>query len=271
MTLADHGPETTAGQGVRYERVGALAWITLTRPARLNALDLDGWHALTSRLRQAADDESCRVVAITGSGRAFCAGDDITVFGKLVDRADAESFFLGGMLPALEAIVRHPKPVIAAVNGHAYGGGMEIVALCDLAVAVDSAQLRLPEGRIGAWATVFVGAAPALMTLKQAKAAALQMAPLSAQEAQAVGFINEVVAADRLRDRVTAVADELLAASPHALEITKRHLNRWLTTDGLDRIRETLQALVDETLFTPDLLEGTAAFLEKREPRFTGA
>lgn len=263
--------QETAERSVVYERSGSVGWITLRRPSRLNALDRDGWHRLTASLEEAAADEGCRVVVVTGSGRAFCAGDDIHVFGQLADRADAESFFLGGMLPALTAIVRHPKPVVAAVNGHAYGGGMEIVALCDLAVAAEGAQFRLPEGRIGAWATVFVGAAPTLMTLKQAKAAALQMAPMSAADAKEVGFVNEVVPAAELGDRVRAVADELLEASPHALEVTKRHLNRWLATDGLEEIRRTLQALVDETLFTPDLLEGTSAFLEKREPRFAGA
>lgn len=253
---------------VRADRVGHVTWLTLDRPERLNALDLDGWRGLRKGLDDAARDPGCRVVAVTGEGRAFCAGDDVAVFSAFADRDEALDFFVGGMLPALEAIVRHPKPVVAAVNGLAFGGGFEIVALCDLAVSASTATFGLPEGKIGAWATVFVGAAPALATLKQTKALALAMRTLSADEAREAGLVNEVVEPAALRARVEAVAQDMLAASPHALEATKRACNAWLASEGLARIRANLESLVRETLFTPDLLEGTLAFTEKRPPTF---
>lgn len=254
---------------VGYEVREGTAWIRIERPEKLNALDLSGWHAITAHLARAADEAPGPVV-LTGTGRAFCAGDDIATFQQHATPEQGMDFFIGGLYATIEAIVTHPYPVIAAVNGIAFGGGCELVLVSDLAIAADGATFSLPEGRIGAWPTVAVGVAAHVSGRKLAGELSYEMPVLDAAEARRFGLVNRVVPADGLEDEVRATVARIGAASPHALRQTKRFLTEELITAGLPKVRRALTALVEETLPTHDLQEGTAAFLEKRAPVFDG-
>src|SRR5690606_23272959 len=163
------------------------------RPAKLNALDLDGWNGITDALGRAAVELPGPVV-LTGTGRAFCAGDDIATFQEHTTRQRAHDFFIGGLLRTMEAIATHPYPVIAAVNGLAVGGGCELVLVSDLAIAAESARFALPEGRIGAWPTVQVGLASHESGRKLANEMAFEMSWVPATDAPRVGVDNKGVA-----------------------------------------------------------------------------
>lgn len=254
---------------VGYEVREGTAWIRIERPEKLNALDLSGWHAITGHLARAAD-EAPGAVVLTGSGRAFCAGDDIATFQQHATPEQGMDFFIGGLYGTIEAIALHPYPVIAAVNGLAYGGGCELVLVSDLAIASADAAFSLPEGRIGAWPTVGVGVAQHVSGRKLAGELAYEMPRLDAEEARRFGIVNRVVPPMDLEDEVRATVERIRAASPHAIRQTKRFLNEELVAVGLPKVRRALTALVEETLPTHDLLEGTAAFLEKRTPVFDG-
>lgn len=262
-------PAEGARMDVTYQVNNDTAWIRIERPDKLNALDLSGWHAITDHLRRAAEETPGPVV-LTGTGRAFCAGDDINTFQEYATPERGMEFFLGGLFGAIEAIATHPYPVIAAVNGLAFGGGCELVLVSDLAIAVTDARFSLPEGRIGAWPTVHVGVATHVTGSKQANELAFEMPQLDADNAQRSGIVNRVVAHDNLGAEVQATIDRIRRASPHAIRMTKRFLNEELVTVGLPKVRRALAALIEETLPTQDLREGTSAFLEKRQPIFNG-
>lgn len=252
---------------VQYEVRDGTAWITIDRPHKLNALDLAGWHGITDALRRAVDDAPGPVV-LTGTGRAFCAGDDIATFQQHETPEQARTFFLEGLLATMQAIATHPYPVIAAVNGLAIGGGCELVLVSDLAIAAEEASFALPEGRIGAWPTVQVGVAAHVSGRKLANELAMEMPWVSAADARRFGIVNRVVPADELAAAVAESVARIRSASPHAMRMTKRFLNEELVTTGLPKVRRALEALIDETLPTRDLDEGTRAFLEKRTPMF---
>lgn len=255
---------------VTYEDRSGTAWIVIDRPAKLNALDLDGWNGITDALERAAVELPGPVV-LTGTGRAFCAGDDIATFQEHTTRQLAHDFFIGGLLRTIEAIATHPYPVIAAVNGLAVGGGCELVLVSDLAIAAESARFALPEGRIGAWPTVQVGVAAHESGRKLANEMAFEMSWVPASDAPRFGLVNRVVADEDLENEVRQTVGRIRAASPHAQRQTKRFLNEELVATGLPKVRRALEALVDETLPTHDLREGTQAFLDKRQPAFIDA
>ncbi|TDE89519.1 enoyl-CoA hydratase/isomerase family protein [Occultella glacieicola] len=268
-TELDHDEEQRQ-MYVRYEVRGDTARITIDRPGKLNALDLDGWHGITAALTRAAEEAPGPVV-LTGTGRAFCAGDDIATFAEHTTRQRAHDFFIGGLLGTMTAIATHPYPVIAAVNGLAVGGGCELVLVSDLAIAAESARFALPEGRIGAWPTVQVGVAAHESGRKLAAEMAFEMDWVSAVDAPRFGLVNRVVPDQDLEFELEETIARIRTASPHAQRLTKRFLNEELVTAGLPKVRRALEALIDETLPTRDLQEGTSAFLAKRLPTFIDA
>lgn len=255
---------------VRYERRAETPWVVIDRISKLNALDLEGWHGITAALARAAEEAPGPVV-LTGTGRAFCAGDDIATFAEHTTRERAHDFFINGLYRTMEAIATHPYPVVAAVNGLAIGGGCELVLVSDLAIAAESARFALPEGRIGAWPTVQVGVASHESSRKRANEMALEMDFVPADKAPEFGLVNRVVPDAELEHEVEATVARISAGSLHAQRQTKRFLNEDLVQRGLPKTKRALEALIDETLPTHDLQEGTTAFLEKRQPQFTDA
>ncbi|TDJ23081.1 MAG: enoyl-CoA hydratase/isomerase family protein [Gammaproteobacteria bacterium] len=249
---------------IEVERKGEVEWIRLNRPDRMNAYDAAMAEELIDAIQNAADSG---VIVITGSGRAFCAG------GYLADLSDPDPIALRrmfyGSLQVYEAIRISPRPVIAAVNGAAAGGGNELVVACDLAIAAQSAKLGQTGVKIGS-APVLGGTNFLAMTVgeKRAKEIAFMCRRYTAAEALDLGWINAVVPDDELESEVTAWANELLKMSPKYLEIAKISSNVWWN-QCRDSYLSGLGMLV-QAIGSHDMLEGAQAFMEKRTPQFEG-
>ncbi|GAA4845491.1 enoyl-CoA hydratase/isomerase family protein [Pseudonocardia benzenivorans] len=249
-------------EDVTVERRGDVAWVRLNRPDRMNAYDAAMGRALTDAVRGAAD---AGVIVLTGTGRAFCAG------GYLANLADPDPEELRGMffasLELFDVIRTSPRPVIAAVNGAAAGGGNELVVACDLAIAARSAKLGQTGPRVGS-APVLGGTNLLAISVgeKRAKEISMMCRRYTAEQALQLGWLNAVVDDDDLEAEVTRWADELLALSPRYLEIAKISSNVWWNACR-DSYVSGLGMLV-QAIGSDDMREGAAAFMEKRAPRF---
>ena len=246
------------------ERKGEVEWIRLNRPERMNAYDAE----MARELIEAVENASgAGVIVLTGTGRAFCAGGYLANLSD-PDPGELRSMFYGS-LKVYEAFRTSPRPVIAAVNGAAAGGGNELVVACDLAIAAEKATF----GQTG----VKVGSAPVLggtnfLTMsvgeKRAKEIAFMCRRYPAQEALEMGLINAVVPGEQLEDEVTKWAEELLYMSPRYLEIAKISSNVWWN-QCRDNYLSGLGMLM-QAIGSADMLEGASAFMEKRKPQFEG-
>lgn len=247
---------------VEVELKGDVAWIRLNREDRMNAFDAAMNRRIVDAIRAAA---TSGVIVITGTGRAFCAGGYLARL-KEADPIEIRNMFYGS-LELFDTIRNSPRPVIAAVNGAAIGGGNELVVACDLAVAAESASFGQNGVRIGS-APVLGGTNLLAMSIgeKRTKEVAFLCRKYSAREALQSGWINEVVPDERLQEEVTKWADELLAMSPRYLEIAKVNSNVWWN-QCRDNYLSGLATLV-QAIGSEDMVEGVTAFSEKRKPRF---
>ena len=258
-----------------YEVRDGIALVTFNRPAALNAVNAALSSAVGEALEAAAADPQVRVVVVTGSGRAFCAGADLKELARQrpVHAPDHPEWGFAGL-------VRHwiDKPVIAAVNGYAMGGGTEIALACDLVVAADSATFGLPEVKRGLLAAA--GGVVRLqrqLPLKRALQLALTGDAIDAATAYDWGLINEVVPADAVVDAALALAGRIAANAPLSVEHTKRTMHRtaagasdwdaeWAGEDPW-AVNEESTRLV---FASRDAVEGARAFAEKRNPAWEG-
>ncbi len=248
---------------------GCLAIITLNRPKALNAINGMMVEELERIVRQIRDDPSVRVVVITGAGdKAFAAGADITEF-KAMSPIDAW-MFVQRLQRLFLQIERLPKPVIAAVNGYALGGGCELMMACDIVYASDAAKIGQPEINLG----IIPGGGGTqrlarLIGKQRAKELVLTGEIIGAQEAWGLGLLNKVVSADQLMVEVRKLAAKLAIKGPLAVRAVKEAIE-----DGYDMALEHALAY-EGKLFalcfaTEDKTEGVNAFLEKRPPNFKG-
>jgi 2-ketocyclohexanecarboxyl-CoA hydrolase len=249
---------------IECEQRGDVAWIRLNRPERMNSYDAKMAGELIDAIDAAA---SSGVIVLTGTGRAFCAGGYLANLSN-PDRNELRSMFYGS-LKVFDAIRNSPRPVIAAVNGAAVGGGNELVVACDLAIACESATFGQTGVRIGS-APVLGGTNFLSMSIgeKRAKEVAFLCRRYKAREALELGWINTVVADDLLQAETTRWADELLAMSPRYLDIAKISSNVWWN-QCRDAYLSGLGMLV-QAIGSNDMVEGATAFMEKRKPRFEG-
>jgi 2-(1,2-epoxy-1,2-dihydrophenyl)acetyl-CoA isomerase len=246
---------------------GAVLTITLNRPDVLNALNKATHDALAAAIKEARDPE-IRAVVVTGAGRGFCVGQDLTEFrevsGEIADR------LRGSYHPNILGLRALEKPVIASVNGPAAGAGLSFAAACDLRIAADSATFIPAFINIGlvpdSGGTFFIarllGPARAFEWMTSGKR-------LTAAEAQAWGLVSEVVDADRLPERTAELAATLAAMPTRAIGMTKRLFDA-APTNGLEEQLELEAQLQSAATRSEDFQEGVAAFLEKREPNFKG-
>ena len=248
---------------------GSLAIITLNRPKALNAINGMMVEELERIVRQIQDDPSVRVVVITGAGdKAFAAGADITEF-KAMSPTDAW-MFVQRLQRLFLQIERLPKPVIAAVNGYALGGGCELMMACDIVYASDAAKIGQPEINLG----IIPGGGGTqrlarLIGKQRAKELVLTGEIIGAQEAWGLGLLNKVIPADQLMVEVRKLADKLAIKAPLAVKAVKEAIE-----DGCDMALDRALAyeckLFALCFATEDKTEGVNAFLEKRPPNFKG-
>lgn len=247
----------------------AVRIITVHRPEKLNALNAATLDALHAAFDAAAEDEAIRAVVLTGAGpKAFVAGADIAEMTTL-SPVQARDFSLRGqrMMRTVETM---PKPVIAMINGFALGGGLELAMSCHLRIAADSAKVGQPEINLGL--VPGFGGSQRLLRLA-GRAATLELcllgAPIDAARAQQLGIVNRVVPAAELEAETMKLATQLAASAPLAL----RGILDCINTGGECGIEEGLafeSAQFGLVFATQDMREGTAAFLERRKPAFTG-
>lgn len=259
-----------AEPAVTVENRGGIALITLNRPGALNAVNADLSGALGAALEELDADDELRVGIITGAGRAFCAGADL----KGVNAGDVLSA-PGHPEWGFAGLVEHPvkKPLIAAVNGFALGGGTEIVLKCDLAVLSEDAALGLPEAKRG----LFAGAGGLIMMPRQLPAkiameAALTGEPISPETALRWGLVNRVVPASDVLDEAFRLAAAISANAPLSIAASKELVERasGFGSEWNDAVWRLNDRLITDILASDDAKEGTLAFAEKRAPRWSG-
>lgn len=258
----------TGAERIRVERDDTILWITISRPEVLNALDAEAHRDMAAALDRYAADDTLRVAIITGTGeRAFCVGSDLKQRAERnADDHPATGF--AGITHRFDLF----KPVIAAVNGLALGGGTEIVAACDLAYAADHAEFGLPEPRIGL-AALGGGGLQRLarsMPLKQAMDLVLTGRRVKADEAKSLGLINDVVPRGALRTKVRAVAEMIIAGAPLSIAGSKQVMLQSLDMPDLSKALKARYPLVQQAFASDDAKEGQRAFVEKRQPVWRG-
>jgi len=247
---------------VEVEDRGTSLWIRLNRPERRNAYDAPMAAAVADALENASTYHS---VVITGSGGSFCAG------GALTNLSEPDMPSMRGLYKAslrlFDSIRTCPRPVVAAVNGAAAGGGNELVVACDLAVAARSATFGQTGPRVGS--SPVTGATNVMgvqIGEKRAKELSMLCRRYSAERALEMGLVNEVVEDDQLEEAVESMCAELARMSPRYLEITKISSNLWWNA-ARDSFSNGLGMLV-QAIGSDDMREGAQAFIEKRKPQF---
>jgi enoyl-CoA hydratase/carnithine racemase len=257
---------------IRVElRPDGILIITLNRPEKLNAFDERMIREMRSVIWKANFDDRIRVIVITGTGRAFCAGRDIngldyenslpTAGYRAYVRANHELF------DDIEAI---EKPVIAAVNGICAGGGVEMAIACDFRMAAQGAEFLLPENQLGVIpASGACSRMIQMIGIGRLKEMVMAALPVEAEEARQIGLVNRVFPSDGLMDGTLAFARELLKRAPQAMGMGKHVINMCQNVDTeTGRLLERLGQSV--LIRTADNKEGMTSFQEKRKPSFTG-
>jgi enoyl-CoA hydratase/carnithine racemase len=254
---------------VQYEKKGSIAYVTVNRPKVLNALNTPTWTDLRSAFEDAKADASVHGVILTGAGdKAFIAGADISELAH-VDAYGAEESSRFGQ-KVLDLIENLGKPVIAAVNGFALGGGCETAMACTIRIAAEHAKFGQPEVKLG---LLPGGGGTQRLPRLVGKGRALQLIltgeTISAQEAYRIGLVNEVVSAAGLIDRAETILKQISANAPIAVKFSLEAANKGMDTSQAEGF--ALEAsYFGICAATEDKKEGTSAFLEKRAPQFHG-
>ncbi len=256
---------------ITFDRNDAIAILRLNRPDNLNSWNLQMREELRDAIKACVENDALRVLVITGTGRAFSAGEDVRGMGDL-SAVGPKGFRRRVRMihNVFDEIEQMEIPVIAAINGVAAGGGLELALSCDFRIASDKARMGLPEGNVG----LIPGSGGISRLVKlvgPAKAKKLVMTGeiIPAETALAYGLVEEVVPADSLMDRAVEFAEQLAAKAPLALGSAKIVINQCVNVDtetgrNFERIAQSVLKLTD------DHKEGAQSFIEKRKPNFTG-
>jgi len=256
-------------ENVLYEKKASVAYVTVNRPRVLNALNHRTWADLRTAFEDARDDAEVHGVILTGAGdKAFIAGADISELAQVTAvEAERSSSFGQAVLNLVENL---GKPVIAAINGFALGGGCETAMACTIRIAGENAKFGQPEVKLG---LLPGGGGTQRLPRLVGKGRALQLIlsgeTINAAEAYRIGLVNEVVPAADLVARAEAILKQILANAPFAVKYSIEAVNKGLDTPQDEGL------LIESSFFglcaaTEDKKEGTSAFLEKRAPRFQG-
>jgi 2-(1,2-epoxy-1,2-dihydrophenyl)acetyl-CoA isomerase len=260
-------------QQLRVDVDRGVAVVRLNNPSRLNAMSPIMTPELVDAFDRLGGDRDVRAVVVTGEGRGFSSGADLTSLGEPYRRGERprpSAFLAEGYNRLIPLLVDAPKPVIAAVNGVAAGAGMTLALACDLRVASEDASFSMAFVRIG---LIPDSGATYLLPRAVGMAKALELSLLServdAATALDIGLVHRVVPADRLVDEALEMAHRLAALPTAAIALTKRTLKE-ASRLSIDETLELEARRQDEAAATDDHLEGVLAFLDKRDPTFTG-
>jgi enoyl-CoA hydratase/carnithine racemase len=253
---------------IKYELKAGVARVTINRPERLNALGMNLAEEFDALGGALADEKEVCVVLLTGEGRAFSTGRDLKESASH-SKEDADRYQLLGM----ETVTKWenlPMPTIAAINGHAFGWGMEIALACDIRLAAEEATLCFPETALG----VFPGAGgtvrlPRVIPAGLAKELIYTAKRFDGKEAERIGFVNRAYPADRLVDEASAMAEAIAANGPLGVRAAKKVIAHTQNMSMAQAI-EFSNAVRLPLNFTRDFAEALAAFKEKRKPVFRG-
>lgn len=254
---------------VLFEKKDGIGIITLNRPEVYNALNMPTLEKLSSLAEELYHDREIRVVIVTGSGeKAFCSGADLKERRTLTEDQVRRYIFL--IRETFNKIERIPKPVIAAINGVAFGGGTELTLACDLRIAEEHVQMGLTETSLaiipGAGGTQRL---PRLIGKAKAKELIFLAKRVTAQEAEHLGMVNRVVPKGKSLEVAIELANQMKQNGPLALTQAKIAIDQGMETDLMTGL--VIETKAYETLIpTKDRLEGLQAFKEKRKPRYTG-
>ena len=252
----------------KVEKDDRILTVTLNRPERLNALHPPANSELGGVFDEFADDPELWVAIITGEGRGFCAGNDL--------KFQAEGKMKGMEVPTrgfggLTARYDCDKPVIAAVNGVAMGGGFEIALACDLIIASEDAKFALPEPRVGLAALAGgIHRLPRQIGMKHAMGMMLTGRRVSAQEGHALGFVNEVVPADELMASARRWAEQICECAPLSVRASKQAAMQGMAYGTIEAAMDAKYDGIREMIKSDDFIEGPRAFAEKRKPAWKG-
>jgi len=260
-----------------YEQIditedGGITTITLNRPEKLNALAGHMRRDLAEALEAAGSDRAVHVVVITGVGRAFCSGGDVAAMADMIERKDADEFsrLLGSARRVVTAIRHMTKPVIASINGPAFGAGFNLALACDLRIASTNATFSQSFAKVGLhpdWGgTYFL---PRLVTPNKACEMFFLGDPIDAEEAKRLGLINFVVAPSELESETRKLAERLRNAPAVAMGAAKQAVYMSHSAELEEMLRYENEAQM-RCFDSDDGAEGVRAFLEKRDPKFTG-
>jgi enoyl-CoA hydratase/carnithine racemase len=252
---------------IQYRSSGGRATITIDDPERRNPMSTDVMQGLLDATRRAAGDDDVRVIVYTGAGEAFSAGGDLSA--GFVDDALGRHQERGALADLFRLMDRCGKPTVARVNGHALAGGFGLAVACDITICDEGAKLGTTEIRVGLWPMMISAILARTVPRKAALDLMLTGRVIDAQEAQRIGAVSRVVKRDELDTAVDEVVEALLAASSSSFLIGKDSFSG-LSDLGFDAALDRLQGGLTEVALTSDAAEGIAAFIEKRDPDWSG-
>jgi enoyl-CoA hydratase/carnithine racemase len=264
LTVPRLGEAHMPNQDVDYTVREHTAWLTMNRPEVLNALSKGMFRSLETSLRSASKDASAQVIAIKGAGRAFSAGLDVREVSGLATRAQAREFVYDLVKPFWKRLFDCEKPIIAMVDGPAYGAGAEIALASDIVVASNRSTFAFSGGKVGALCCISAGFGHETIIGRKVIEMNLTGAAINAEEARTFGLVNFVEDPASLEDRVTKILDEIRHVSPVSNASFKRIRRSTFSSRVLDVAhRELLRAIT-----SPDFKKGAVAFKEKTRPEF---
>lgn len=251
---------------VLYEKEEDIAIARINYPEHLNSLAPEVCEGLREVFATLEQDDEVRVLILTGTGKAFCAGADVSSLKRMELSFKSIHRELESIFQVFALAEKATKPVIAAVNGYALGGGLELCLACDIVIAAENAQFGTPEPRLGLMPGFAMTRLPAIVGRAKAKEILMTTNFFTAEEFLRLGIINKVVPPDKLMEASREMAKTIAQHGPLAISLLKEAVNRHLGGD------EDIYALdvCTSLYFSEDAKEGIAAFLQKRTPTFKG-
>lgn len=252
---------------IKFEVENGIAWLTLNRPDKLNAFTEQMNREIGRALKEVAKENEIRCLVITGEGRAFCSGEDLSGLGEDTNHGEIIRNRYNPMVKLLAAI---EKPVVAAINGVAAGAGLSLALACDFRLASEKAsfvEAFIHIGLIPDTGNLYY--LPRLVGQAKALELAILGERITAEEAKSIGLVTKVVNVDNFQDEVSVFADKLANMPTKAIGLIKRYINDSWNCD-LNEVLEKEANGQRAAGLTEDHIEGVAAFLEKRKPQFKG-